>query len=92
MRAFLLACLGVIVVGFGAYALFEGALSRNAGTEFAVKGSTRVSEANKVDPRGYLSSVHEPAGGVSSGREAGRTTVPAQGERGRPAEATEGRR
>ncbi len=92
MRAFLLACVGVLAVAFGAYALLEGVLARNAGTEFAVKGSTRVSEADKVDPRGYLSSVHEPAGGVSSGRDGGRAVGGPAKDRGRPAEATEGKR
>ena len=92
MRAFLLACVGVAVIGMGAYALFEGVLARNAGTEFAVKGSTRVSEANKVDPRGYLSSVHEPAGAVSSGRDGERSVGGPASDRGRPAEATEGKR
>ncbi len=68
MRAFLLACLGVVALAVAAYGLLEGLLGRNAGTAFAVKGSTRVSDADKPDPRGFLTSVHEPAGGVSSGR------------------------
>ncbi|MHB2169328.1 hypothetical protein [Alsobacter sp. R-9] len=79
MRIFLLACVAVIAIAAGAYAVLEEGLRRNAGDAFAVKGSTRVGDAAKPDPRGFLASQHQPAGGVTSGRSpAGGTTAGVQ--------------
>lgn len=65
MRMFLLACAAVAVIAGGAYAVLELGLRRNSGDVFAVPGSTRVTGASKPDPRGFLASQHQPAGGAT---------------------------
>jgi hypothetical protein len=67
MRVFLLSVLAVIVIGVGAWLILEGGLRRNSGTAFALS-SARVNEADKPDPRGFMSSARDPAGGATSGR------------------------
>lgn len=55
MRAFLLACTAVIAVALVAFAVLEGVIDRDSGTQFTVSETTRVTESDKPDPRGYLS-------------------------------------
>jgi hypothetical protein len=68
MRMFLLSCLAVVAIGVGAYVALEGYLRESAGDAFAVPRSTRVSDSYKPDPRGFLSHIHAPSGGETSGR------------------------
>ena len=55
MRAFLLACTAVISAALVAFAVIEGVIDRDSGTQFSVRETTRVTESDKPDPRGYLS-------------------------------------
>lgn len=68
MRVFLMSVLAVVAIAVGAWFVLEQGLRENAGDAFAIAGSTRVPQAGKPDPRGFLASVHQPAGGATSGR------------------------
>lgn len=76
MKAFLVACATVVVLGFVSWGVLSGLLSQSAAEAYSAPGAVRIHEEAWPDPRGLLSHPHDPVGGIESGRSPAGGTPP----------------